>query len=88
MKNKALLTLAVLLCGLHAGAQETTITSPDGRIGMEVEYGSRLSYQVRFGNGTLIVLSPLCFEFVGEKPLGDSLIPTNKPDVKHGQVND
>ena len=66
MKNKVLLTLVVLLCGPHARAQKTTITSPDGRIGMEVEYGSKLSYQVRFGSETLIGLSPLGFEFVGE----------------------
>lgn len=85
MKNKVLLTIVVLLCGLHARAQKTAITSPDGRISMEVEYGSKLSYQVRFESKTLIGLSPLGFELVGEKPLGDSLILTNKPDVKHGQ---
>ena len=63
----------MLLLGLQVSAQTTTVTSPDGRISMVVEYGEHLCYHVLFDGETLVGKSPMGFELVNEKPMKDSL---------------
>ncbi|MFT0526393.1 glycoside hydrolase family 97 N-terminal domain-containing protein, partial [Bacteroides thetaiotaomicron] len=63
-----------LLLALKVPAQNIfKITSPDGKIRLQVNYEDQLSYSASFQGKTLISDSPLGFEFKNEKPMGTNL---------------
>jgi len=70
-----------LLLALKVPAQTFQITSPDGKIRLQVNYEDQLSYSASFQGKTLISDSPLGFEFKNEKPMGTNLSLQNTPEV-------
>ena len=70
-----------LLLALKVPAQTFQITSPDGKIRLQVNYEDQLSYSASFQGKTLISDSPLGFEFKNEKPMGTNLSLQDTPEV-------
>ncbi len=64
-------------------AQTQKVTSPDGKIQMEVNCGEQLSYTVTYDGLLIIDKSPLGFELKDEKPMGTGMRLLNKPTVKN-----
>ena len=76
MKTGIICTLAALLLCFSANAQETHISSPDGRIVLTVDNNSELNYRISFDGETIVARSPLGFEFVGEEPMTSGFVLT------------
>lgn len=62
-----------------ASGHKMQLYSPDGYIGMTVEYGDELSYSVSYHGKVIIGNSPLGFEFKDENRLQNDLILQNVP---------
>ena len=58
-----------LLLATGMSAQHLQVSSPDGRIQMEVRNEETLSYSVVYKGKVLVADSPLGFEFKNEKPM-------------------
>lgn len=78
---KRYLVFSLLLLSLNMSAQKFRITSPDQNISMEVNYEKELSYSVSYNDKKLIENSPLGFEFKNERPMKDSMLLINTPNV-------
>ncbi|MDR1555826.1 MAG: glycoside hydrolase family 97 protein [Tannerellaceae bacterium] len=79
MKNYIISFL--LLPAVFAGAQNVIVSSPDGKIRMEVHYGNELSYSVAYNGKSLIHNSPMGFELKDEEPMGRNLSLLNEARV-------
>ena len=82
MKTSFFCTLAALFLCFSINAQETHISSPDGRIVLTVDNSSDLNYMISFDGETIIGRSPLGFEFVGEEPMTGGFALTEKTAVR------
>ncbi len=82
---KRLIFCGMLCIALPLGAQRVTVTSPDGKIGMEVESGASLHYQIRYNGVPVIIDSPLGFELVGEAPLTGGLKLLDQPEIRRAE---
>lgn len=83
--KKYLLPLALCTC-MVASAQQLTVTSPDGRIRMEISNGKQLTYQVTYNGQTMVEPSVMGFELKGEKPMGGDFKLMETPVVQHKTV--
>lgn len=79
MKTEILCALAALLLCFSANAQETQISSPDGKIVLTIDNSSDLNYRITFNGETIVGRSPLGFEFIGEEPMTGGFVLTEKP---------
>ena len=82
MKNRIFCILAALGICIYAYAQETHISSPDGRIVLTVDNSSDLNYRITFDGEILVGKSPLGFEFVGEEPMTGGFVLTETPTAR------
>lgn len=82
MKSCLIVLFGLLASGVSA--QQWQVSSPDGKIRMNVRNEADLSYSVSFNGKTLIADSPMGFEFKGEKPMqGDfALLDVTKGNDK------
>ena len=71
-----------LLLATGVSAQHFQISSPDGRIQMEVCNEKTLSYSVVYKNKVLVADSPLGFEFKDEKPMQGNFALLNVPQAE------
>lgn len=71
-----------LLLATGVSAQHFQISSPDGRIQMEVSNEKTLSYSVVYKNKVLVADSPLGFEFKDEKPMQGNFALLNVPQAE------
>ena len=71
-----------LLLATGVSAQHFQISSPDGRIQMEVSNEKTLSYSVVYKDKVLVADSPLGFEFKDEKPMQGNFALLNVPQAE------
>lgn len=63
-------------------AQTKKVTSPDGRIQMEINCGEKLEYSVTHDGLQMFSNSPLGFELKDEKAMGAGMQLLNNPTVE------
>ena len=73
MMRNCILPLFLLLAS-GVSAQQVQVTSPDGKIRLDVRNEERLSYSVSYNGKVLMGDSPLGFEFKGEKPMNGNFV--------------
>ena len=71
-----------LLLATGMSAQHLQVSSPDGRIQMEVRNEETLSYSVVYKGKVLVADSPLGFEFKNEKPMQGNFALLNAPQAE------
>lgn len=71
-----------LLLATGMSAQHLQVSSPDGRIQMEVRNEETLSYSVVYKGKVLVADSPLGFEFKNEKPMQGNFALLNSPQAE------
>ena len=73
--------LTAALLSLPLAAQTCRISSPDGKIVMNVNTEETLSYSVEYCGKEVIASSPMGFEFEGEKPMSGNMVLTSAPVI-------
>lgn len=71
-----------LLLATGMSAQHLQVSSPDGRIQMEVRNEETLSYSVVYKGKVLVADSPLGFEFKNKKPMQGNFALLNAPQAE------
>lgn len=78
--KKSLIIIGLLITA-QLSAQKIPVTSPDGKIRIEVNNSNALTYSVSYNGKTLVNQSPMGFEFKGEEPMSANLFILNEPQV-------
>ncbi len=70
-KSIVLISLIFIICSVYS--QRVKVLSPDKKISVEIKSNDKLTYSVKFGKTTVLLESPMGFEFVNEPPIGKTL---------------
>lgn len=74
MKNITLLITAVLLCALNINAQQHKLSSPDGKLTIEITTGESLKWQIAHEQTTVLMPSDIAMHCIEASGKGASFI--------------